>query len=127
MKRFSITFIISAILFLLIIHLLVSCTNPYIKEGDSADCESAKEFDYRLYETRQYSPLIDYVRVRGYVAYKGRGDGMVGLVVLTGIEHDEYVKNKVAIIFNREPAIIKGDKVDLCGLILPDGAGVLVK
>lgn len=127
MKRFSITFIISAILFFLIMYLLASCTNAYIKDGDFKDCESAKDFDYRAYETRQYSPLIDYVRVRGYVAYKGRGDGMVGLVVLTGVENEQYTKDKVAIIFNREPAIIKGDKVDLCGLILPDGAGVLVK
>lgn len=126
MKRFSITFIISAILFLLIMH-LISCTNLYIREGEWADCESAKEFDYRLYETRQYVPLVDYVRVRGYVAYKGRGDGMVGLVVLTGAENERYTKDKVAVIFNREPAIIQGDKVDLCGLILPNGAGVLVK
>jgi hypothetical protein len=126
MKKFSITFIISAILFVLIMH-LISCTNLYIKEGEWADCESAKEFDYRLYETRQYAPLIDYVRIRGYVVRKERIDGVVGLVVLTGVENERYTKDKVAVIFNREPAIMQGDKVDLCGLILPDGAGVLVK
>ena len=126
MTKFSITFIISAILFLLIMH-LISCTNMYIREGNWADCESAKEFDYRLYETRQYSPLIDYVRIRGYVVRKERIDGVVGLVVLTGIENEHYTKDSVAVLFNREPAIIKGDKVDICGLILPNGAGVLVK
>jgi len=126
MKRFSITFIISAILFTLIMH-LISCTNLYIREGEWANCESAKEFDYRLYETRQYTPLVDYVRIRGYVVRKERIDEVVGLVVLTGIENEHYTKDKVAVLFNREPAIIKGDKVDLCGLILPDGAGVLVK